>query len=231
MDQGSNHIRQDIDQTRAALTEKVDTLQDKARESIETVQAKARQAFDLHTQVSERPWIALGAAVAVGYVLGSLGGNSDNDDYRYSPPSNMNYEKSGSNGYRSSPSAPSQPSASSEYRYTPGQSGYSADYSQQSSQGQQHSHQQQGGAMSGFLGQFDDEIESLKVAAIGTIRELLHNTIREYVPAMGQQLDQMKSPSSTGSASSSTGQNTSYTPGTSSTSSERYSTPTTNQYS
>ena len=63
MDQRSDDIRQDIESTRAALDEKLDTLESKARET-----------FDLKHQVAERPWMALGAAVAAGYVLGTLGG-------------------------------------------------------------------------------------------------------------------------------------------------------------
>jgi hypothetical protein len=66
MDQRSDYIRQDIESTRAALGEKLDSLED-----------KARQTFDLNHQVSERPWIALGAAVAAGMVVGSLGGGEE----------------------------------------------------------------------------------------------------------------------------------------------------------
>ena len=57
MDQRSDHIREDIESTRASLDEKLDSLE-----------TKARQAFDLNHQVSERPWMALGAAVAAGFV-------------------------------------------------------------------------------------------------------------------------------------------------------------------
>src|SRR5262245_36206727 len=63
MDQRSDYIRQDIESTRAALDDKLDTLE-----------TKAREAFDIKHQVAERPWMMLGAAVATGYVLGNLGG-------------------------------------------------------------------------------------------------------------------------------------------------------------
>jgi len=64
MDQRSDDIRQDIDETRASLDAKLNTLE-----------TKARQTFDLKHHVSEQPWMALGAAVAAGYMLGSLGSN------------------------------------------------------------------------------------------------------------------------------------------------------------
>ena len=82
MDQGSNDIRQTIEDTRESLTEKLDALE-----------SKARQTFDLKHQVAERPWLALGAAVATGYVLGSLGGGESEGDWSsrsasgYSAPS------------------------------------------------------------------------------------------------------------------------------------------------
>src|SRR5215211_1754489 len=66
MDQRSDYIRQDIEATRASLDEKLDTLE-----------TKARQAFDIKHQVAERPWMMVGAAVATGYVLGSLGGETE----------------------------------------------------------------------------------------------------------------------------------------------------------
>lgn len=66
MDQRSDDIRQNIDHTRDALTEKLDALE-----------VRARETFDIKHQVAERPWVALGAAVAAGYMLGSMGGESE----------------------------------------------------------------------------------------------------------------------------------------------------------
>ena len=43
-----------------------------------------------------------------------------------------------------------------------------------------------------FMAQFDDEIALLKTAAITTLTGLLHDVIKEYVPALGQQLEQTK---------------------------------------
>lgn len=85
MDQGSDHIRQNIEDTRDSLTEKLDALE-----------TKARQTFDLKHQVAERPWMALGAAVAAGYVLGSLGGESDGE---WSSSSASSYSAAPSSSY------------------------------------------------------------------------------------------------------------------------------------
>src|SRR5690349_16204325 len=82
MDQRSDYLRQDIESTRAALDEKLDSLE-----------TKARQAFDLKHQVAERPWMSLGAAVAAGFVLGSLGGDDEGQRWHGQPVTAANYSQ------------------------------------------------------------------------------------------------------------------------------------------
>jgi hypothetical protein len=142
MDQRSDDIRQDIESTRAALDEKLDSLE-----------SKARQTFDLKHQVSERPWMMLGAAVATGYVLGSLGSDDHHTDAR--------------------------PYADTYSQATP------QHYASATRPAPQHEQPK----ADGFLAQFDDEIEMLKTAAIATLTGFLRDSIREYVPALGRQLD------------------------------------------
>lgn len=72
MDKRSDDIRQDIEDTRASLDEKLDLLQDKASDAVE----QTKQLFDVKLQVSERPWVALGLALAAGYVVGNIGGEN-----------------------------------------------------------------------------------------------------------------------------------------------------------
>ncbi len=76
MDKGSDDIRQDIESTRASLDTKLSMLENRAQDAVE----KTKEAFDVRTQVEQRPWAMLGLSVLAGYVLGSLG--SDSDDYR-----------------------------------------------------------------------------------------------------------------------------------------------------
>jgi len=145
MDQRSDHIRQNIESTRASLDEKLDSLENKARET-----------FDLKHQVSERPWMALGAAVAAGFVLGSMGGGEDEQRWHGQPITTTDYNQHAS---------------------TSNQHTYNASPSSKSS-------------VDSFMSQFDGEIEMLKGAAISAITNLLHDSIRAYVPAMGQYLEQ-----------------------------------------
>lgn len=166
MDQGSNDIRQTIEDTRESLTEKLDALE-----------SKARQTFDLKHQVAERPWLALGAAVATGYVLGSLGGGESEGDW--SSRSASGYSAPSSYGERGVPA------------YKPhGDS---------------------------FLSQFDDEIDMLKTAAMATLTNFLRDSIKEYAPALGRQLDQtMRDRGNSTSGQSMRGKSVSTAPGASS---------------
>lgn len=147
MDQRSDDIRQDIESTRASLDEKLDSLE-----------VKARQAFDIKHQVSEKPWMMFGAAMAAGFALGSLGGGEDEQRWQ------------------------GQPYTTTDYNQHAGSPGMSAGNHQQSSSSL-------GGAASSFLSQFDDEIDMLKVAAVNMLTSFLRDTVREYIPALGQQLD------------------------------------------
>lgn len=182
MDQRSDDIRQDIESTRAALDEKLDSLE-----------TKARQTFDLKHQVDERPWMMLGAAVAAGYVLGSMGGS---DREWYDRPMSTDY-----NQFSGTP--PQVEHRATNYNQTGGYPGSS-----------RQSHQSQSSSES-FLSQFDDEIDMLKTAAITTLTTFLRDTIREYVPALGQQLESEArkrnlAPSTVSSASMGAGTDTNY---------------------
>jgi hypothetical protein len=138
MDQRSDYIRQDIESTRAALDEKLDTLE-----------TKARQTFDLKHQVAERPWIALGAAVAAGFVVGNMGGG---EEQRWH----------------------GQPVTTTDYNQ---HATYTAPERQEKS------------SVDSFISQFDDEIDMIKGAALSALTNFLRDSVRAYLPAMGNYLN------------------------------------------
>jgi len=72
-------IREQMDETRAALSDKLETLQRKAADQVEVAQSTLNQTvvtvertFNLQHQISRHPWLALGASLAVGYWLGHI---------------------------------------------------------------------------------------------------------------------------------------------------------------
>jgi len=187
MDQGANNLRQGIEDTRAALDDKLSTLESKAQDTID----RARETLDLRSQVAERPWLALGAAVAAGYVLGSMGGNDQPQQGRYQFTETERFRQGQPRAFEvQSPdelrrrqqdtAAPPQSIEERGYeearRFTPAML--------------QHERQPTASG-GGLMAEFEDEISMLKTAALNTIRDLLRETVRAYVPALGDQLDRV----------------------------------------
>lgn len=79
MDTRTEPIKQDIDAIRDSMTEKLRAIETTVKGTVDDTQEAVRQAFDVNHQVAERPWAALGLAVAAGFVLGSLDGGSSNE--------------------------------------------------------------------------------------------------------------------------------------------------------
>jgi hypothetical protein len=67
-----NKGRQDIADTRSAITEKLAILEDRVQETVDGV----KHSFDLHYQVKQHPWLMFGGSLLVGYVVGHQGGVS-----------------------------------------------------------------------------------------------------------------------------------------------------------
>src|SRR5690349_12882221 len=84
MDQRTEPIRQDIDNIRDQMTEKIAAIEDKVKGQVNDTVENVKQAFDIKQQVGDHPWAALGVSLLAGYVLGTLGdSDSDEPQYRY----------------------------------------------------------------------------------------------------------------------------------------------------
>ena len=68
MDNAQREIRNEIEATRAGMVEKIATLEDRVDYTIHEV----KRSFDLNYQVEQHPWLAMGLAVAAGYLLSGL---------------------------------------------------------------------------------------------------------------------------------------------------------------
>ncbi len=71
-------IREQIEQTRASLGHKLETLETEVRSSVQDASdsmreriERVRRAFDVRYHIREHPWIATSAAIGVGYFLGT----------------------------------------------------------------------------------------------------------------------------------------------------------------
>lgn len=72
MDQSSHEIQRQREQTRAALTEKIELLEECVRDTKNSV----KQKFDYRYQTEKQPWKMLGASVAVGFLAGRAIGSA-----------------------------------------------------------------------------------------------------------------------------------------------------------
>jgi ElaB/YqjD/DUF883 family membrane-anchored ribosome-binding protein len=124
MDSTAEPIRQDIDNIRASMTEKMEQIENKIKGTVDDTTHSVKRMVDVRHQAGEHPWAALSISVLVGYWLGSMG-NGSSENRRY-----------GDSGFRSYPS--NAPDAYAQSRYASNahesapsynQSGYSSNYS------------------------------------------------------------------------------------------------------
>ena len=72
MAQGPCSVRQDIENTHAAMTEKLEMLEERARETVKGAKAAVKHTINVHYQVDQHPWKMVGASILVGYMLGRV---------------------------------------------------------------------------------------------------------------------------------------------------------------
>ena len=151
-------MREQMAETRAALTDKIEKLEDKVLGTVETAQASVEQTaeavketvqgtaatikrtFDLKHQVECNPWLMVGGSVLAGYILGYF-----------------------ANGQRKR-----LPNFSETSEVCPPQ-----------------------GAKNSRAGTFDEEIQMVKGLAIGVAAGLLRDGLKEAMPSLADELDQV----------------------------------------
>jgi ElaB/YqjD/DUF883 family membrane-anchored ribosome-binding protein len=176
----------DLDETRASLSEKLETLEQKVvhsvhgatsavNETVESVKdavhdtvATVKETFDLPLQVRRRPWVMVGGSIALGYLGGYLlrrRGSDRPSAKRWSQPAfpggpQIAHHRNGDiNGYRSVEEAPPKKPVQ-EVSQKPSEPGF----------------------LSGVHHQFEAEITKLKGLAIGTVLGVVRDLITQSGP-------------------------------------------------
>jgi len=75
MDPLINQNLENREETRAALTHKLEALELRLRESVENVKEAVKRSTDVPYQVNKRPWQMFGLSIAVGCAVGRLFSN------------------------------------------------------------------------------------------------------------------------------------------------------------
>lgn len=72
MDLATHDVQQGREETRAALTEKIEMLEQRVRDSVEEATATVKRTVDIDYQINHHPWRVLGLSLLFGYVAGLM---------------------------------------------------------------------------------------------------------------------------------------------------------------
>jgi ElaB/YqjD/DUF883 family membrane-anchored ribosome-binding protein len=189
MQQDIDDTCQGIEDTRSAMTEKLEILEARVRETVEGAQSSVedivetvkgtvgdtvetvKRTFDLQYQVDQHPWLMVGGATLAGYLLGNWGGGST------SPAFSSNDSASSAAGTTADMSA-----SHAKHDYLP------------PSDGELSAHPQlQQGMGSSILEQLKDEIAIIKVAAVGALISTLREMVKQAVPTLAPHIERARS--------------------------------------
>lgn len=166
-------IRKDIEATRASMTDKMEQIEGQVREKVDSTVSQARQALDLRHQVNERPWVAIGAALAFGFVVGSLGGN-DTEAPSAQPGQPMRYYTQPDQRATEDRQSNSRPQTSDTHSNT-------------------GSNNEMSGAIAQITGPIREELSMMGIAAVRSAMRALRESLQESIPQFESEYRAMQS--------------------------------------
>ncbi len=182
MDPQPDVIRQQIEETRSSLTEKLETLEaevkgtvqsaketvqetiSNVKQTVETAKETVKRTFDVRYQVDRHPWAMLGLSAVSGVVAGALLGG------RLTPGRRVARGMSEASG--EAPLRTESSPASAWSRLT-------------------HSEPGTPGFLDRLAGQVGDELEKAKELAITTLAGVVGDVARRSIPALGNTVEEM----------------------------------------
>lgn len=189
-EQDTAEMRQDIDDTRTAMADKLEALEDRVMVSVHSAQetvedsikmakdtvATVKRNFDITYQVEQHPWAVVGGCFVAGLALGGL-------FRRVRPPSRQAQNRLGENGTAITGSPPSLAGPHGQDRFdTPPLPlrSYARDVNRR-----------------GFFDQFHEEIDKVKGMAVGYVMGLARDSIKDAVPQLASQIDDVMNSATT----------------------------------
>jgi len=168
-EQGTDEMRQEIDCTRSAMADKLESLEERVMGTVHSAQetvddsiqlardtvATVKRNFNIQYQVEQHPWAVVGGCFVVGLALRGLfsGGRRRSEQ----SPDRSIAGQHGNNGFdTTAPLAPSHSKSANR---------------------------------PGILDQFHEEIDKVKGMAIGYVMGLVRDSIKEAVPQLATQID------------------------------------------
>jgi len=183
------NVKETVDETVGVVKETVegarstvDNIVENVMETMDDTATMVKQSFDLHYQVEQHPWLMVGGSVMVGYLLGSWMYSKSSyqhgySDQEYNDEDNL-YTAPLKNGasfddLEESVDTQENRDTSNKYR-APVKSVSPA----------------QPRPWRNFLGPFQEEWDSLKGVALGTLMGTLRTMVRQHMPTVAPKLEQ-----------------------------------------
>lgn len=233
MDPRAESIQQEIDQTRASMTEKmgeiettvqgtaanmrtsveqtVDQTVEQVKSMVGQTMETVKEKMNLERLVNERPWTMLGASVIVGYMLGSIEGSNE-PRYFYDAGRHYGssydygrYSGSGRSYGREEHRHNGDWAHNQQYRYYDENEPRTTASSPSPASMSSMSSRQQSGFASNVTGQFREEIDTLKDAAVMTITRILRDTLHQNLPQLAEEFERARQDRSQSQQRSSSG--------------------------
>lgn len=187
MAQGTEPIRQDIDELRGSMSETLEQIESRVRDRVDTTVDTVKRNFDLRRQVQSKPWLSLMVAMGVGFALGSRGGGGDKMPRQAQQGEAMRYYPQSSSEQRSYRQADY---GQTDYRNTSSQS------SQSSSQKDEHPVRDQIGhqvnRLASMAAPFGDELDAMAAAAMRTAVRVIRETLRDSAPKLSEEYETIR---------------------------------------
>jgi ElaB/YqjD/DUF883 family membrane-anchored ribosome-binding protein len=159
MDQSTNEVQQDRERTRSAITQKIELLEETVRDRVEGAKTKVKQSFDVRHHVDQRPWQMVGLSIMTGYLIGRMMANRKLD---------LSAREYGRKTWRR------QPASSQE-------TGFAAAATAASTGGEAYPPsiaRPQQETPWGIFDQFQDEIATLKGAAVAAVVSVVRDLLK-----------------------------------------------------
>lgn len=157
MDQQTTQVRQEIETTREALTQKLTMLEERARGAMQSAKETVQQVTDVNYHVDQHPWTTMGVAVLTGYTAGRF----------FSPASAPG-------------STPQQPYFQEAMDQSlPQPASHHASFHEVSARIAPDTRQQ---SSAGFSAHFQEELSLMRGAAVGAVFGLLSDLLRQALP-------------------------------------------------
>lgn len=194
MDSSAEPIRQDIENIRSSMTEKMEQIEHKIKGTVDDTTDSVKRMVDVKYQIAEHPWAAVGVSVVAGYVLGSMG---DQPSHRYENGSEPGYARpaTAAAAYaQARGSAPHEAGMPSTASYEPAGAAWRSEamgsnggtrYSAPPPSPKPH-------LLDDLSRQFGDELETLKGVAVTSLIGLIRDTLRTSFPNVYAEMERAR---------------------------------------